>query len=491
MRLQGGLHAARRWPAAIAPQQRRSLLEEAADEPTKRKSILRTTLWVFALSCALPLQTAKSVTLLTRPVTGAELEETTQQSLSLTSSAQGAAGQIKDVTGYQTPDEFQESGKTYPSGYSQTGGYSAHGVEKDPFTGAPKAILTGQPATAAQSAAAYSRAVQLAVDYLNKYGKQVPGPPLGTVEQMFYFELTQGLGIVGVSPVPIFIMDPQNGYTAPFRTRSASTSATLGADLSRNLDFDANQRLIVFGAFTFSNFWTKAPSVREWSEGQMVGGALGATWRVDANYITASGGLNGGAVGNKSSFFGNWGSRNFGGGADVAAGHAFSFWFSEWLPDSQLAQSEDGWRLPAVLLDASTHVGYWGLHGYGFADGMGIFWGSQNCRAAVTGVSAKISLPYLGEQALVAPYLRGAFDYSFDRAQTTLIPAQVNSVPDQIDVYGIPRTIVRVEAGVSALSPADLLVEVAVNYALTPVSRGYGGRVSLHVPIAALFEGKR
>jgi hypothetical protein len=139
------------------------------------------------------------------------------------------------------------------------------------------------------------------------------------------------------------------------------------------------------------------------------------------------------------------------------------------------------WRSPVVFLDTSAHLGYWQLHGDGFTDGTGAIWGAEKDHAGVVGVAAKIYSPYLIRNYLFLPYVRGGIDFTFDRSQTTAIPAQAGFAADQLVINGIPRNIEWVEAGAEWLGRGGITLKLSANYSVSNLSNGYGGRVALKV----------
>lgn len=281
--------------------------------------------------------------------------------------------------------------------------------------------------------------------------------------------------------IPYYTVDPQNGVLPAINFSSAAVRLPLRKDLSKALNLDANQQFTVFANLGASEFKANANSTGLTSNGYTIGGSLGAKWSVNANYVRAAVGLNGGHISTQSPAVGNSTSGLIGYSTDLAVGRVFALS----NPANQILENSDRWRLPAILLDTSVHVGYSQFHGNGYTDGTGFVWGDSHLHSAVVGFAAKFSAPYLGTQYLVTPYLRLGLDHNFDSAQWTDMPAQGGAPNDQLIVLGTPTNTGWVEAGVSSVSRSGLGLTVSGNYSVSNLASGYGGRLSLNIPFVA------
>ena len=139
------------------------------------------------------------------------------------------------------------------------------------------------------------------------------------------------------------------------------------------------------------------------------------------------------------------------------------------------------------MLDTSAHVGYSQLHGSGFTDGNGAVWGDSWSHIAITGVAAKLSAPYYGEDYYLSPFVRAGFDFNLSSGQDIGVPAQAGFGATDLVIFGLPRDIGSFEAGLKYWSFSDITVTLAANYNVSEIGSGYGGSLAVKIPLEALL----
>ncbi len=139
------------------------------------------------------------------------------------------------------------------------------------------------------------------------------------------------------------------------------------------------------------------------------------------------------------------------------------------------------------MLDTSAHVRYSQLHGSGFTDGNGAVWGDLWSHIAITGVAAKLSTPYYGEDYYLSPFVRAGFDYNLSSAQDIGVPAQAGFRATDLVIFCLPRDIGSFEAALKYWSFSDITVTLAANYNVSEIGSGYGGSLAVKIPLEALL----
>jgi hypothetical protein len=349
----------------------------------------------------------------------------------------------------------------------------------DPKTGLPINLTAPGPSPSVVAAA------QRLTD---EWVKSCPNCYLTTPQQRqdYFYGLLQSWGVRSdiAHEANYVVTDPQNGSLPASRTQFTDTSIYIDKNLSKALNLSSEQQLSVFGTLGYGAFWSNAESIGQKTDLGALTGTVGAKWNFNNDYVTAIAGLSSGQASTQSPAEGNFKSELFGAGTDVAVGHVFAFW----MPDELLARP-DGWRSPWVNIDTAAHVGYWELHGTGFTDGTGTQFDDTNQHLAVTGVSARISIPHFGEGYFMSPYVRVGYDYNFSSGQELGIPVQATLPASQLVVFSLPRDTGWAEAGIKYSSFRNITLTLAANYNISEIGTGYGARLALDVPLDALLPG--